>query len=102
MNWTTILTPTQLADHYDAVAALDPRFAAGQRSFYEAQTQEQLSALAHQAWLTNEPTAYVLARSHAAAQEQQPTELTPAGEQFVIPGCERNASPKARQLGLFG
>ena len=32
----------------------------------------------------------------------KPTELTPAGEQFVIPGCERNASPKARQLGLFG
>lgn len=36
------------------------------------------------------------------AQEQLPTELTPAGEQFVIPGCERNASPKAKQLGLFG
>lgn len=30
------------------------------------------------------------------------TDLTPAGEQFVIPGCERNASPKAVQLSLFG
>ena len=30
------------------------------------------------------------------------TELTPAGEQHVIPGCERNASPKASQLDLFG
>lgn len=30
------------------------------------------------------------------------TELTPEGEQHVIPGCERNASPKARQLDLFG
>lgn len=30
------------------------------------------------------------------------TELTAAGEQTVIPGCERNASPKARQLDLFG
>lgn len=29
-------------------------------------------------------------------------ELTPEGEQAVIPGCERNASPKARQLDLFG
>lgn len=29
-------------------------------------------------------------------------ELTPEGEQSVIPGCERNASPKARQLDLFG
>ena len=28
-------------------------------------------------------------------------ELTPAGEQFVIPGCERNAAPGARQLDLF-
>lgn len=70
MDWTTILTPAQLADHYAKVAALDPRFAAGQRSFYEAQTQEQLSALAHQAWLCSDPLAYVLARSHAAAQEQ--------------------------------
>lgn len=32
----------------------------------------------------------------------KPSELTPAGEQYVIPGCERNASPKAKQLGLFG
>lgn len=30
-----------------------------------------------------------------------PTELTPAGEQAVIPGCERNASPRAKQLDLF-
>lgn len=29
------------------------------------------------------------------------TELTPAGEQAVIPGCERNASPRAVQLDLF-
>ncbi len=29
------------------------------------------------------------------------TELTPAGEQTVIPGCERNLSPKAKQLELF-
>jgi len=30
------------------------------------------------------------------------TELTPAGEQAVIPGCERNESPRATQLDLFG
>lgn len=29
------------------------------------------------------------------------TELTPEGEQTVIPGCERNAAPGARQLDLF-
>lgn len=30
------------------------------------------------------------------------SELTPEGEQLVIPGCERKATPKARQLGLWG
>lgn len=30
------------------------------------------------------------------------TELTPAGEQAVIPGCERNFAPGNRQLDLFG
>jgi hypothetical protein len=29
-------------------------------------------------------------------------ELTPAGEQAVIPGCERNLAPATRQLNLFG
>jgi len=29
-------------------------------------------------------------------------ELTPEGEQTVIPGCERNAAPGIRQLELFG
>lgn len=33
--------------------------------------------------------------------EPYSTELTPAGEQAVIPGCERNASPRAKQLDLF-
>lgn len=35
-------------------------------------------------------------------QEQLNTELTEAGEQWVIPGCERNTSPRASQLDLFG
>ncbi|TNC65797.1 hypothetical protein [Rubellimicrobium roseum] len=30
------------------------------------------------------------------------SELTPEGEQLVIPGCERNRSSKLRQLDLFG
>jgi hypothetical protein len=30
------------------------------------------------------------------------TELTAIGEQTVIPGCERNISPKATQFDLFG
>lgn len=35
------------------------------------------------------------------ARKPYRTELTPAGEQSVIPGCERDASPTARQLDLF-
>lgn len=30
------------------------------------------------------------------------SELTPAGEQLVIPGCERNLAPAKTQLDLFG
>lgn len=29
------------------------------------------------------------------------TELTPAGEQMVIPGCEQDAAPSVRQMNLF-
>lgn len=35
------------------------------------------------------------------AAETYRTELTPDGEQLVIPGCERNLAPAARQLDLF-
>ncbi len=31
-----------------------------------------------------------------------PTELTPIGEQLVIPGCERRTTDKVKQLGLWG
>ena len=29
------------------------------------------------------------------------TELTPEGEQYVLPGCGRNRDPKQKQLNLF-
>lgn len=38
----------------------------------------------------------------ARQRAQITTELTPAGEQTVIPGCERNTAPGMRQLDLFG
>lgn len=47
-------------------------------------------------------------RTLAAMDECEPvkgdpsTELTATGEQYVIPGCERNASPKPGQMDLFG
>jgi hypothetical protein len=40
----------------------------------------------------------------AARAETKPTyntELTPEGEQFVVPGCERNLAPSTNQLSLF-
>lgn len=37
----------------------------------------------------------------AAGRPRFRTELTAAGEQYVIPGAELNASPKTRQLKLF-
>jgi hypothetical protein len=29
------------------------------------------------------------------------SELTPTGEQYVIPGCEKDAAPATKQLNLF-
>ena len=45
----------------------------------------------------------LLAAARAEDQRNPPyrSELTPAGEQLVIPGCERNLAPAARQLDLF-
>ena len=44
----------------------------------------------------------IIAAIDAHVPAKYRTELTPAGEQAVIPGCERNFSPKAKQLDLFG
>ena len=45
----------------------------------------------------------IVAAARAEDQRNPPfrSELTPAGEQLVIPGCERNLAPAARQLDLF-
>ena len=46
----------------------------------------------------------VIVKPHLVAADEpaSSTELTATGEQYVIPGCERNASPRAGQLDLFG
>lgn len=41
------------------------------------------------------------AKAWEAVMRPYRSELTPAGEQLVIPGCERNLAPAARQLDLF-
>ena len=40
--------------------------------------------------------------AHMATFDPFRSELTPTGEQLVIPGCERNLAPERRQLDLFG
>jgi len=46
----------------------------------------------------------VIVKPHLVAADEpaSSTELTATGEQYVIPGCERNASPRAGQMDLFG
>lgn len=44
----------------------------------------------------------ILSAINARVPDRYRTELTPAGEQTVIPGCERNFAPGKRQLDLFG
>jgi|GEM_PF-3396054 len=47
---------------------------------------------------------FVTVKPHLVAADEpaSSTELTATGEQYVIPGCERNASPRAGQMDLFG
>jgi hypothetical protein len=67
--WNTTLTTHELDAHYALTASIDPRFAREERAFYESRTLNQLKVLAAQAWDRCEPTAYQLARSHAAVIE---------------------------------
>lgn len=68
-QWTDILSTAELDAHYALTASLDPRFAAGERAFYESRTASQLRVLTAQTWNCNEPTGYQLARSYAALAE---------------------------------
>ncbi len=55
-------------------------------------------------WADAEAYRRGMVEAWAEARDTVPTystELTPAGEQTVIPGCERNLSPLAKQLDLF-
>ena len=48
-----------------------------------------------------EEAAFDAAGSGRRAAATYASELTPIGEQLVIPGCERNLAPSAKQLDLF-
>lgn len=62
--WNTILTAAELDARYAFTASLDPRFAKGERDFYESRTINQLRVLAAQAWNCNDPTGYQMAQSY--------------------------------------
>lgn len=64
--WNTMLTADELDAHWERVAGLDAAFAARARAFWESRTPNQLDALAHQAWLTNDSEQNMLARSYRA------------------------------------
>lgn len=66
MEWHQILTSEEIAAYHNLTASLDPRFARGEREFYQSRTKSQLETLAVQSWDGNQRTAYVLARSYAA------------------------------------
>jgi hypothetical protein len=63
MTFSTILTAAQIEAYFANIAALDLRFANEARKFWSAQTVNQLKALRHQAWNSNDRDQYVLAGS---------------------------------------
>lgn len=49
-----------------------------------------------------EPDAEIMGCGFRERKRPRPkTELTPIGEQYVIPGCEKHARPKGAQLKLW-
>lgn len=65
-KWTDLMSAEQIEAMHALTASLDPRFAAGNRKFYETRSANQLRVLSRQAWDCNEPDAYCLARSYLA------------------------------------
>jgi hypothetical protein len=74
-HWVYVLSEEELDDLYETTASIDPSFAAASRRFWETRTENELSALIHQAWLTNDGDQYQLARSYRArtAEDSLPT-----------------------------
>jgi hypothetical protein len=66
-QWSHILNRQEIDAYHSLTASIDPSFAAKDRAFYESRTDAQLDTLAAQAWNSNQPTPYQLARSYRAA-----------------------------------
>jgi len=65
-QWSEILNAAQLKAYHARTAQLDPAFAAKQAAFYESRSADQLDVLTSQAWESNTPDTYQLARSYRA------------------------------------
>jgi hypothetical protein len=86
-----IATAADWAAHHDRRAA---HFHAKADAATDWTERDRLRACAH----TNEDEARRIRIEFRPAYR---SELTPIGEQLVIPGCEQNAAPGKRQLDLF-
>lgn len=112
-QWTEILSPAQLDEHYARTAALDPVFARKQRAFYESRGDEQLRAIAAGAWQANDADTYQLARSYLGAPQERRRRLDAAIQQVQerrlkrrpVQEFDTSALPlfgdAARQIALF-
>lgn len=77
-QWVDVLTAEQIEEHHSRTAELDPSFATGSRRFWESRTENELAALVHQAWLTNDGDQYQMARSYLAVlKNEDPPTPTP-------------------------
>lgn len=68
-RWNHILSPDEIAAYHAQTASIDPRFAAAEKSQYEAMTADELKIAIDRAWLCNEDCRYQLARSYLALLE---------------------------------
>jgi 5-methylcytosine-specific restriction endonuclease McrBC GTP-binding regulatory subunit McrB len=71
-HWVDVLSQDELDELHETTASLDPSFAAASRRFWESRTENELSALVHQAWLSNDGDQYQLARSYRARMTSDP------------------------------
>lgn len=65
-RWITVLAPTEIAQHWERMAAIDPGHTRCARAWWESQGRPSLDGLAAGAWLCNDAEQYQLARSYAA------------------------------------
>lgn len=71
---------------------------------YDASSLRETNEYDRTPWGPDEDLAPELPEPPPAAPAARPvfrSELTPEGEQLVIPGCERNGSKRMQQLDLF-